>query len=223
MKLYSHPASPNCVAVLMTAAQLDLALEIEFVDLLGGAQRSPAFRAINPNGLVPSLVDDSFVLWETQAIIQYLAATVPDTPLWPNNARSRADIARWQFWAVAHWMPALRPFLYENVFKALKGEGGPDPAVLENAEAAFDAPAHVLDSCLGDRSFAVGEGMTLADIALASYLMYAQPARVPLQQYPRIRGWLDSIERMPSWQKATARATSLFEAASVRLAPQVMA
>ncbi len=217
MKLYSHPASPNCVAVRMTAAQLDIALEIEFVDLLGGAQHAPAFRAINPNGLVPSLVDDAFVLWETQAIIQYLAAGVPDTPLWPDNARSRADIARWQFWAVAHWMPALRPFLYENLFKALKGEGGPDPAVLEKADVAFEPPARVLDNCLGDRSFAVGEGMTLADIALASYLMYARPARIPLQKYPRIRRWLDTIERMPSWMKATASGAGMFEAAGVRL------
>lgn len=209
MKLYLHPASPNCVSVLVTASLLGLSLETETVDLLGGAQNAPGFRALNPNGLVPTLVDGAFVLWETQAITQYLADGVPDSPLWPQDRRLRADIARWQFWAMAHWMPALRPYLYENLFKRLKGQGEPDPAALDKADADFRRLAAVLDTALGERSHAVGDRLTLADIALASYLMYAQAARIPLQDYPAIRRWLTAIEALPSWQAATAPVAGL--------------
>jgi glutathione S-transferase len=97
MKLYMHPASPNCVAVLMTAALLEIPLEIESVDLFKGTHLEPDFLAINPNGFVPVLQEDDFLLWETNAITQYLASKRPNCSLWPANDRSRADIARWQF------------------------------------------------------------------------------------------------------------------------------
>lgn len=114
MKLYGFPASPNTWKVRALAAQLKMPLEFELVDLLKGAQQTPAFLALNPTGRTPVLVDGDFKLWESNAILQYLASKNP-TPLYPNDAKGRADVSRWQFWDLAHWgAQACQPLTFEN-------------------------------------------------------------------------------------------------------------
>ena len=123
MKLHMHPASPNCVAVLAAAAELGTPLDIEQVDLMAGANRNAPFLSINPNGLVPVLEDGDFVLWETVAILQYLAAKNPRQSLLPPDERGRANVTRWQSWGIAHWQPALQVFIFQRLFKRLRGLG----------------------------------------------------------------------------------------------------
>ena len=74
MKLYHHPLSPNVRRVRLTAAVLGLELEEQVVDFAKGEHKTPSFLAINPNGALPALVDGDFVLTESRAIMQYLAA-----------------------------------------------------------------------------------------------------------------------------------------------------
>ena len=103
MKLYFHPKSPNATAVLAVAYELGIALNLQEVNLPGGEQRQPAFLKINPNGKVPALEDGDFVLWESGALIQYLAAQKPGNSIWPADDRVRADITRWQLWRMGEW------------------------------------------------------------------------------------------------------------------------
>ena len=102
MKLYGFSPSPNTWKVRALAAHLGIPLDYEFVDLTKGASRTPAYLAINPTGRTPALVDGDLKLWESEAIMQYLASQRPNS-LWPNDARARADIMRWQSWQLAHW------------------------------------------------------------------------------------------------------------------------
>src|ERR1700687_3089085 len=102
MKLYGFPPSPNTWQIRALAAYLGVPLEFELVDLTKGGSRTPAFLAINPTGRTPALVDGDFKLWETLAIMQYVASKKPNA-LWPSDARIRADITRWQSWHLAHW------------------------------------------------------------------------------------------------------------------------
>ena len=103
MKLYFHPKSPNATAVLAVSYEFGIALDLQEVNLPGGEQRQSAFLKINPNGKVPALEDGDFVLWESGAIMQYLAAQKPGNNLWPADNRVRADITRWQLWRLGEW------------------------------------------------------------------------------------------------------------------------
>jgi glutathione S-transferase len=144
MKLYGFPASPNTWKVRALASYLKMPLEFEFVDLTKGAQYEPAYLALNPSGRTPTLVDGDFTLWESNAIMQYIAGKAP-TPLWPNDARSRAEITAWQCWELAHWgAQACGPLTFENLVKKFVHLGAPDQAAVAKATEAFNREAKVL-------------------------------------------------------------------------------
>jgi glutathione S-transferase len=167
-----------------------------------GAQKDPAFLKINPNGKVPTLVDGDFVLWESNAIMQYIASKKPNNSLWPEGDRVRADIARWQFWQASQWNKATGMLVWENMIKKFLNLGAPDPAKIKEGEELFHASAAVLDGELRARQHLVGEGLTLADFAVAASLIYARPARLPLEKYENIRAWYARLENLDSWEKA---------------------
>ena len=117
MKLYGFPPSPNTWKVRAVAAHIGIPLELALVDLSKGQQRTPEYLALNPTGRTPTLVDGELVLWESTAIMHYLANQKPNS-LWPNNARARADIMRWQSWQLAHWgSDACHPLIFQNFVK----------------------------------------------------------------------------------------------------------
>ena len=200
MKLYGFPPSPNTRKVQAVAVHLGIALEFQVVDLTKGQSRTPEFLAINPNGRTPVLTDGDFTLWESNAIMQYIAGKKPNT-LWPEGARVRADIARWQFWQVAHWSEGCAGFLFENFVKTLLGLGEKDMAVLTKAEAAFHRDAAILDAHLAKHQFLATGTLTLADFAVASYLHYAVAAKLPWEPCANIRAWYARIEALPAWRE----------------------
>lgn len=203
MKLYQHPASPNCRKPLAVAAHLGLELELELVDLTSGAQRQPAFLAINPNGKVPALVDGGTTLFESNAIMGYLCSK-QDTELWPKS-NARYDILKWMFWELAHWGPATGVFTFENVIKGALGLGDPDTAALEAGKPALDRVAAVLDGQLESTPFLCGEGPTLADFAVAAHLTFRNRAKLPLDSHPHINAWAERLDSIPAWRDSTPK------------------
>ena len=101
----------------MTALHLGVQLELVLVDLAKGAQRSPEFLALNPNGRVPVLVDGDFVLTESHAIMQYLADITPGQTVYPTDVKCRADVNRWLFWNAQHFQPAVGVLNQERMVK----------------------------------------------------------------------------------------------------------
>jgi glutathione S-transferase len=199
MKLYGFPASPRTHKVMVTAAQLGIPLDLLTVNLMAGEAKRPEFLALNPNGRVPVLVDGDFVLWESTAIMQYLASLSP-SPLFPEDARARADIARWQCWDLAHWEPSCATMIFENMLKPLVGAGAPNEAALETAAANFHRDAKVLEARLGAQDWLVGDGLTLADLSVGAALRYAVQARMPWDAYGAIKDWYGRLAALPAWQ-----------------------
>ncbi|CAM4505566.1 glutathione S-transferase family protein [Corallococcus exiguus] len=201
MKLYFHPLSGNSRRVLLVAAHLDIPLERIVVDLTTGKQRETSYLGINPNGRVPVLDDGGFVLWESRAIMVYLAEKTPGQTLLPTDAQGRADVNRWLFWCSAHMAPANTVLVQENFVKQRTGRGPPDPAEVARGEALFAQTAPVLDSHLAGRTWVTQERLTLADLSLAASFALAGPARLPLEGYANLRAWLGRVQELEAWQR----------------------
>jgi glutathione S-transferase len=201
MKLYGFPPSPNTWKVRAVAAQLGLRLQLEFVDLTKGQQRTAEYLALNPTGRTPVLVDGDFTLWESTAIMQYLASRTPNA-LWPNDARMRADIMRWQSWQLQHWSKdACEPLIFERLVKKILNLGAPDAAVVAKGTESFNREARVLDAQLAKQPCLVGKEPTLADFSVVAPLFYAKEAELPLAPYAHIRDWFDRVSGLPAWRE----------------------
>ena len=123
MQLYYFPPSPNSLRCQAVANQLGIKLELIQVDLHSGAQMSDDFIALNPNHKIPTLVDGDFVLWESGAIMSYLAEAQPDNNLIPDNLQDRARMAQWSYWNYAHWGAVCGIFIFENLVKKVMNLG----------------------------------------------------------------------------------------------------
>jgi glutathione S-transferase len=201
MKLYGFPPSPNTWKVRAVAAHLGVALDFVLVDLAAGQSRTPEFRALNPTGRTPVLIDGTFTLWESNAIMQYLAGLAPNS-LWPDDARRRAHIMRWQSWQLAHWgTKACEPLILERLVKRILGLGPPDADAVAKATEAFNFEARVLDDHLRDHRYLVGDELTLADFSVAAPLFHAAPAELPLAPFERVQEWFGRVSSLPAWRQ----------------------
>ncbi|QBJ79473.1 glutathione S-transferase family protein [Aquitalea sp. USM4] len=208
MRLYYHPLSSCSRRVLLVARQLGLPLELIQVDLFRGEQNTPAFLQLNPNHQVPVLEDNGHVLWESYAIMQYLAELAPDQSLHAASARERADASRWMFWCAQHWMPPISSLNWENAIKQMAGQGPASAVEVERAEAGFVAAGQILDQHLAGREWICGQQPSLADLAIAAPLADWQQARLPLKEFGEIVRWFGQIQALDCWQQ-TGHITSV--------------
>lgn len=208
MKLYGFPPSPNTWKVRAVAAHLGLPLEFEFVDLTKGASHAPDYLAFNPTGRTPTLVDGDFKLWESNAIMQYLASRKPNT-LWPDDARIRADIMRWQSWQLAHWSKdGCEPLLFERLVKQILKLGPPNEAVVAKGLECFNREAVVLDAHLAKQPYLVGIDVTLADFSVAAPLFHAERAALPVAPYAHMKEWFARVSALLCWQETMPQFTA---------------
>src|SRR5882724_9281579 len=171
IRLHVFPPSPNAIKVIAAAHHLGIEFEPRIVDLTKGEQQKPEFVALNPNRKMPVLEEDGFVLWESNAILQYLAAKRADHGLWPSEPRRQADVSRWQCWELAHWGPACGTLVFERFVKRFFGQGDPNPAEVARGEEEFHRYAEVLNQHLRHRDWLVGSTVTLADITVDAWLV----------------------------------------------------
>ncbi|HEY4240658.1 MAG TPA: glutathione S-transferase family protein [Kofleriaceae bacterium] len=200
MKLYYHPFSGNSRRVLLTVEHLGAPVERVLVDLPKGEQRGDAHLARNPNGRVPVLEDDGFVLWESRAIMLYLAEKTAGQTLLPDDARGRADVQRWMFWCAQHMAPANTILVFENFVKTFQGREA-DPAEVARGEAQVAQYAGILDAHLEGKSWVAQDRLTLADFSLSASFALAGPARLPIANLPNVRAWLGRIAETEAWRK----------------------
>lgn len=205
IELYVFPPSPNAFKVMAVANHLGIDAALRLVNLPKGEQKTPGYAALNPNMRMPTMKDGDFVLWESNAIGQYLASKKPEHGLLPKDERARLDVTRWQFWDLAHWTPACAVFAFEYVAKAALGIGPPDMDAIAKGIEPFHRVARVLDGQLKGRKFVTGDTLTLADFSLGAAMTVAERARYPLEAYHEIKRWYASLSALPSWKKTLAQ------------------
>jgi len=201
VKLYMNAMSPNVRRVRLTAAVLGLEIEEKNVDFTKGEHKAPELMALNSNGAVPTLVDGDFALFESRAIMQYLASKKPESGLLPKDEKARADVTKWQFWDASHFSANLGTLAFQRVMKPMFGMGEPDAAKVDEAIAAIKRFGAVLDKHLEGKTWVVGDAMTVADLTLASSLMYAKQADAPIAEFKNITAWFGRITELDAWKK----------------------
>ena len=209
MRLYYHPLSSNSRRVLLTAYHLAASLELVAVDLSRGEHKSPDYLRLNPNGRVPTLVDGAFALWESHAIMQYLAEKATDQHICPRDVAGRADVNRWLFWSASHFAPAAALIIRERVSKRIiAGSPAPDPAEIARGEVALPQAARILDQHLAGKRWIAQDRLTLADFAIAAPLMHASRAQLPIAEFANLQAWFARVQSLDAWRKAEGLSAS---------------
>ncbi len=201
MKIHYDPRTVNCRKVLAGMKLMGADFESENIDYFTQGHKAPAFLAINPNGALPALTDGELKLWESNAILQYVADKTGADAAYPGDLAVRADVNRWLLWEASAWFPACYVYLVENVVKPILG-AEPDAAVLEAQAPTFQALAEILDARLAGQDWLCGTpGPTIADIAMASPMHLHRHQKLPLAAHANLRAWMDRIEALECWRE----------------------
>jgi glutathione S-transferase len=229
MKLYHFPPSTRVLAIVALKNHLALDCELEPIDLGRGDQLTPEYLALNPNKKMPALRDGEFVLWESNAILFYMAAQRPESGLWPEDLHGQADVLRWLAWQSAHWdAESYGMVAFEKASKAVLGLGAPDPAFVARGEQNFVRFAAVLDGHLKGRRWLAGERPTIADFSIGAVVPSTARLGLPLARFSEIGRWYEGLAALPGWRDAVAAkeaamaawfAANSARAATINLAP----
>ncbi len=176
MLLYSFKITPNNRKVEAFIAHFELPVDIHQVNFKERETASEEYFAINPMRRVPALVDGDFKLWESNAILTYLATLFPETNALPQDPQGRADADRWLHWQSCHLMPLMGAFKtgVEDDLKAIV--------------PLFD----VLEVRLAEQDYLLQHrlpGISVADFAVAAYLMTKLGNKMDYSKHPKVADW----------------------------------
>jgi glutathione S-transferase len=187
--------------VRIAAIELGVALDVKLLDFMKGEQRAPAYLAMNPMGKVPTLTDGDLVLWESPAILLYLARKSGGAAVAPEEPAAQADMLRWLFFGASHLDPYYTTLVVERLFKQRVSREPPDPALIASAEQWLARFLPVVEQQLAGREYVAG-AFSLADITLGCTLELSPMVQVDLAAYPNIRAWLDRLQARESWRRS---------------------
>ena len=191
---YSHNLNPR-VAV---AVARHLRAPVEFVRIEPMGKDQEAFRPINPNTLVPVLVEPGRTLWETDAIAMRLASLL-DESFWPSAQCE--EVMHWVSWSAHHFTRAGDALYFEHIIVPRFFNRPADQQVVARALVDFHRFAAILDDWLARRTWLVGDGLTYADFRVASVLPFAVEAKLPLEPFAHIQAWHARLDRIEAWRQ----------------------
>ena len=180
MLLHSFFITPNNRKVEAFIKHFDLDVEIHQVNFRDKENQTDEFLAMNPMGKVPVLVDGDLNLWESNAILTYLATLFPETNTLPIDPKGRADVDRWLHWQSCHLMPAMGK---------LKTGEEKDPVAL------LDPLFKVLDIQLSDKEYVCGK-LSVADFAIAAYTLTKLGRTLDYSAYPDFSAWRERVAQL---------------------------
>lgn len=199
MKLYFIVGSPNCRKVHAVVNHLGLNVEFAYLDFFRGDLQTPAYRSVNPNGMVPTLRDGDLVLWESNAIMQYLAEGKEDCSLYPNDRRLRAEVARWQCWELAHFNKAFGILSFETVAKPNFMKVPPDAELVKWSQRELARFAPVLDAAVRGRNYLIGDTLTLADYSMIHLEGFKDAVPFDWAPFGHLNAYFERVRVQPAW------------------------
>jgi glutathione S-transferase len=202
-KLYTHHHSANGRKVLAIVSCLKLQPEIIPINVYAGEGQEPDYLKINPFGKIPTLVDGEFILWESNAILQYIAEKYGNYQLSSRDVQIRAEIIQWFCWEQSHWQTSISTVLAPVVGHKLVPALVPKPKEAPNwKHPEFNRWVNFLNIYLGKKKFLVNNQFSTADISVAGMVTYFRFAEFPFQEFPAFRDWYEHIESLDAWKES---------------------
>lgn len=198
IKIWGRTDSSNVQKVLWCCGELGI--DFERVDWGGkfGGNDDPAYRAMNPNGLVPTLQDGDFILWESNSILRYLNVKFGGGRLLPANPAAMADANRWMDWQLSTFNAAIVP-LFTGLIRTPAEKR--DPKVIQTALEKTAKAWRTVENQLAQHDYLAGEAFSLGDIPLGvwAYRWFNLPIERPA--FPKVSGWYERLKQRPPYQK----------------------
>lgn len=193
--IWGRMNSINVQKVVWAAEDLGLAYTRHDAGMTFGIVNTPEYRAMNPNGLVPVINDNGFVLWESNAIVRYLAAQYGTGTVWPQDAAERAKSDVWMDWQTTAFYAA-----YADAFRLLVRTPPEkrDPALIEASRAKTEVKMEMLDAHLADRPYLGGEHFGIGDLALGPTVHRWLGMPIAREQRPHVEAWHKRVIARPS-------------------------
>lgn len=198
LKVWGRRNALNVQKVLWTIGELDLAHE--HIDLGGpfGGLDDPVYRALNPHGRIPTIDDHGTVVWESGAIIRYLAARHSAGTLWPEDPAARARADQWMDWAQTALQPDFMALFWGLVRRPAEKQ---DRAAIDAAQTRLSAHYACLDAHLAARRWLGGDTFTMGDIpAGTSCYRYFEMA-ITRPSLPNLEAWYGRLTAQPAYRR----------------------
>lgn len=197
IQIYGSPRSSagRCYVMLEEAG---LSYEVMSLDMMSTKEhKSEAFLKLNPNGKVPCLIDNGFVLWESAAIVQYLAHKYKPELL-GSTLEEKGLVQQWSFWTMTEAQPPLVDILIQKVFVP---EEKRNLALIEHREKQIPGVLEILEKSLQGKKYLAGSQYTVADLMAASAVNIALGLQMDLSKFKNIKAWFSEIKSRPAWVK----------------------
>jgi len=201
LKIWGRANSSNVKKVTWLCEEIGLPYERIDAGLAFGVVNTPEYRKLNPNGLVPTIDDDGFILWESNAIVRYLAAKHAAGTLWPADLRVRADADRWMDWCATTLSPTVRP-VFMNLVRTPPGQR--NMKEIEDGSKQMAELLARLDAALAGRNFVGGDQFSMADIAFGPVVYLVNNIAFDRPKLANYDAWYARISARPAFSKVVA-------------------
>ncbi|MEJ2455910.1 MAG: glutathione S-transferase family protein [Candidatus Thiodiazotropha sp.] len=191
LKLYDMDRSGNCYKVRLLLSMLGLDYQRLTVDILAGESLTPEFKRLNPRGQVPVLVDGETVIWDSMAILVYLARRYGDSDWLPEDALGEARVMQWLAVSENELLYGLARARAKILFDR--------PYDLAQCHRDAEPGLQAMQQRLAAAPWLAAERPTIADIACYPYVSLAGEGHFPLEPYPAVTAWLERLQQLPGW------------------------
>ena len=190
--VWGRKNSINVQKVLWCCEELGMPYERREAGGAFGVVNTPEYRRLNPNGLIPTIEDDGFVLWESNVIVRYLARKSGSGALLPADARQAALADQWMDWHVSTFWPAIRVLFLGLVRTPVEQR---DNAALEASRKSTLDALRIVDAWLQDRAYLAGDAFSMADIPLGAGVWRWMALPIERPELANVKRWFDALAK----------------------------
>jgi glutathione S-transferase len=197
LKIWGRDNSVNVQKALWCCEEMGV--QYQRIDAGGtfGIVNTPQYRALNPNGLVPTIEDGPFVLWESNTIVRYLTAKHSPGKLWPEDLKVRAEADKWMDWTNTTFWPTFRPLFWNLVRTPVDQR---DEEAMEESRLKTAEILDFLDAHLKNRAYIAGDDLTMGDIPMGCAIWRWLSVPVERPSLPNIQHWFGNLRQRPAYQ-----------------------